>query len=223
MSNKYICWKWPLGSSACPSLQSGRRSTRSTRTSQAITKLGEMKVLHPPFESLAVTSPAADQQPATCDDATDLGFEHCEYGALLGAGTSQGISTAQGLTSFDDSRSSLQGANLTLAFEYYRSFVFGRRRRLVTKGGFIEDKLGQDDQSGAVTAGVIEQGMDLRNIGWRSHATYGTISAKIALEASERARHAAASGGAVDPADPPGEGAGLAADELRTALRLRSR
>lgn len=27
--------------------------------------------------------------------------------------------------------------------EYYRSFVFGRRRRLVTKGGFIEDKLGQ--------------------------------------------------------------------------------
>ena len=46
--------------------------------------------------------------------------------------------------------------------EYYRSFVFGRRRRLVTKGGFIEDKLGQ------------EQGLDLRKEGWDAHERYGT-------------------------------------------------
>ena len=46
--------------------------------------------------------------------------------------------------------------------EYYRTFVFGRRRRLVTRGGFIEDKLGQ------------AQGLDLRSEGWSSHERYGT-------------------------------------------------
>jgi len=45
--------------------------------------------------------------------------------------------------------------------EYYRNFVFGPRK-LVAHGGFIEDKLGQ------------QQGMDLRNLGWSSHAEYGT-------------------------------------------------
>lgn len=44
---------------------------------------------------------------------------------------------------------------------YYRSFVFGERN-LVSKGGFIEDKLGQ------------QQGVDLRTVGWSSHAEYGT-------------------------------------------------
>merc|ERR1719296_169335 len=44
---------------------------------------------------------------------------------------------------------------------YYRDFVFGERN-LVSRGGFIEDKLGQ------------QQGLDLRNLGWSSHAEYGT-------------------------------------------------
>lgn len=46
--------------------------------------------------------------------------------------------------------------------EYYRNFVFGTEEKLVSKGGFIEDKLGQ------------QQGFDLRTIGWASHAKYGT-------------------------------------------------
>lgn len=45
--------------------------------------------------------------------------------------------------------------------EYYRHFVFGERN-LVSRGGFIEDKLGQ------------QQGLDLRTLGWASHAEYGT-------------------------------------------------
>lgn len=44
---------------------------------------------------------------------------------------------------------------------YYRDFVFGPRH-MVSRGGFIEDKLGQ------------QQGLDLRTIGWKSHAEYGT-------------------------------------------------
>lgn len=44
---------------------------------------------------------------------------------------------------------------------YYRDFVFGERD-LVSKGGFIEDKLGQ------------QQGNDLRTLGWGSHEEYGT-------------------------------------------------
>jgi len=44
---------------------------------------------------------------------------------------------------------------------YYRSFVFGPRN-LVSRGGFIEDKLGQ------------QQGLDLRTKGWETHADYGT-------------------------------------------------
>lgn len=46
--------------------------------------------------------------------------------------------------------------------EYYRNFVFGTEEKLVAKGGFIEDKLGQ------------QQGFDLREKGWSSHAKYGT-------------------------------------------------
>lgn len=162
---------------------------------QAITKLGEMKVHHPPFESLVVTSPVCPQ----------LRF----IPMIMWHDSTHFAST-----------------------EYYRSFVFGRRRRLVTKGGFIEDKLGQ------------EQGMDLRNIGWRSHANYGTfllddgapaparmvghldgkrylrIAAKMALEASERARHAAASSPERDSIDGDAGGA-LATDELFRALRRR--
>jgi len=45
--------------------------------------------------------------------------------------------------------------------DYYRDFVFGKRN-LVSRGGFIEDKLGQ------------QQGNDLRELGWSSHADYGT-------------------------------------------------
>merc|ERR1712039_1053699 len=44
---------------------------------------------------------------------------------------------------------------------YYREFVFGPKK-LVSRGGFIEDKLGQ------------QQGKDLRTLGWESHALYGT-------------------------------------------------
>uniref|UniRef100_A0A7S1XMS6 Uncharacterized protein n=1 Tax=Phaeomonas parva TaxID=124430 RepID=A0A7S1XMS6_9STRA len=44
---------------------------------------------------------------------------------------------------------------------YYRDFVFGPRN-LVSRGGFIEDKLGQ------------QQIKDLRNHGWSSHGDYGT-------------------------------------------------
>eukprot|EP00440_Ansanella_granifera_P059449 gb/GFBE01064436.1/.p1 GENE.gb/GFBE01064436.1/~~gb/GFBE01064436.1/.p1 ORF type:complete len:341 (+),score=48.35 gb/GFBE01064436.1/:1-1023(+) len=87
---------------------------------------------------------------------------------------------------------------------YYREFVFGKRN-LVSRGGFIEDKLGQ------------QQGYDLRMLGWASHAEYGTWLLddgappptrlvghldgkkylrkvdKIALEVQERAKAASAS------------------------------
>ena len=91
---------------------------------QAVTKLGEMKVSHPPFDSLIVTSSASPF----------LRF----IPMIMWHDSTHFASTS-----------------------YYRDFVFGRRH-LVTRGGFIEDKLGQ------------QQGMDLRSLGWSSHASYGT-------------------------------------------------
>ena len=91
---------------------------------QAVTKLGEMKVSHPPFESLMVKS----------SECPSLRF----IPMIMWHDSTHFASTS-----------------------YYREFVFGRRH-LVTRGGFIEDKLGQ------------QQGMDLRSLGWSSHATYGT-------------------------------------------------
>ncbi|CAE7200888.1 unnamed protein product [Symbiodinium sp. CCMP2592] len=129
---------------------------------QAVSRLGQMKVVHPPFESLVVTS-------SECPSLRFIPMIMWHD------------STHFALTS------------------YYREFVFGRRH-LVTRGGFIEDKLGQ------------QQGMDLRSIGWSSHEQYGTYllddgalaparmvghldgkrylrqEARIALEASERAK-----------------------------------
>ena len=97
--------------------------------SQAITKLGAMKVVHPPFETLALTSSA-------CPDFRFIPM-------IMWHDSTHFAST-----------------------QYYREFVFSRRQILVTRGGFIEDKLGQ------------QQGMDLREIGWTSHARYGTSLSK---------------------------------------------
>jgi len=162
---------------------------------KAITKLGEMKVFHPPFESLVLTSPVCP---------------HLRFIPMIMWHDSTHFACT----------------------EYYRSFVFGRRRRLVTKGGFIEDKLGQ------------EQGLDLRNIGWSSHANYGTFllddgapaparmvghldgkrylrtSAKIALEASERAKAASKTD---NESSDESSGGGLLVDELCAALMLKRR
>ena len=91
---------------------------------QAVTRLGEMKVLHPPFESLIVTS----------SECPSLRF----IPMIMWHDSTHFASTS-----------------------YYRDFVFGRRH-LVSRGGFIEDKLGQ------------QQGMDLRSLGWSSHQHYGT-------------------------------------------------
>ncbi|CAK8997716.1 unnamed protein product [Durusdinium trenchii] len=96
---------------------------------QAVTKLGEIKVYLPcSFDELVISVP-------------DVGAEHLRFIPMIMWHDS---------THFASS-------------EYYRSFVFGRRRRLVTKGGFIEDKLGQ------------EQGLDLRKEGWDAHERYGTF------------------------------------------------
>eukprot|EP00434_Breviolum_minutum_P006236 symbB.v1.2.005501.t1/scaffold310.1/size231343/6 len=154
-----------------------------------------MKVFHPPFESLVLTSPVCP---------------HLRFIPMIMWHDSTHFACT----------------------EYYRSFVFGRRRRLVTKGGFIEDKLGQ------------EQGLDLRNIGWSSHANYGTFllddgapaparmvghldgkrylrtSAKIALEASERAKAASKTD---NESSDESSGGGLLVDELRAALTLKRR
>lgn len=89
-----------------------------------VTRLGTMKVCHPPFEETTITS----------SDIPGVRF----MPMIMWLDSTHFAST-----------------------DYYRNFVFGPRK-LVSRGGFIEDRLGQ------------QQGNDLREIGWKSHAEYGT-------------------------------------------------